>query len=91
MNKQKITRLTLNDLSRLVESTAKRVMTESADQDRNIRYALEILDEMKQSLNAIGQRLYNTPFRKEYGEIYRAIEKLKSNLLNAPYKKRDRK
>ena len=36
MKKQKITRLTLNDLSRLVENTAKRVMKESVDQNREI-------------------------------------------------------
>ncbi len=91
MNKTKPTRLTLNDLSRIVENTTKRIMNESVGQDRNIQYAYEMLDEIKQDLNAIGIRLYKTPFSNEYRKIYTAIERLKSNLLHALYLKGGKK
>ena len=80
MNK-KITRLTLNDLSRLVENTAKRVMKESIDQSREIQLAYKEIQQMGKHLSSIGLRLEGTPFYQQYQRMKDEVVKLNNALI----------
>lgn len=81
MNKQKITRLTMNDLSRLVETTAKRVMKESINQDREIQLAYKEIQQMGKHLSSIGLRLDGTPYYQQYQRIKDEVVKLNNALI----------
>ena len=80
MNK-KITRLTLNDLSRLVENTAKRVMKESIDQSREIQLAYKEIQQMGKHLSSIGLRLDGTPYYQQYQRMKEEMIKLNNALI----------
>ena len=81
MKKQKITRLTLNDLSRLVENTAKRVMKESVDQNREIQLAYKEIQQMGKHLSSIGLRLDGTPYYQQYQRMKDEVVKLNNALI----------
>ena len=81
MNKQKITRLTMNDLSRLVEDTAKRVMKESIDQNREIQLAYKEIQQMGKHLSSIGLRLDGTPYYQQYQRMKDEVVKLNNALI----------
>ena len=81
MNKQKITRLTMNDLSRLVENTAKRVMKESIDQNREIQLAYKEIQQMGKHLSSIGLRLDGTPYYQQYQCMKEEMIKLNNALI----------
>ena len=81
MNKQKITRLTMNDLSRLVETTAKRVMKESINQDREIQLAYKEIQQMGKHLSSIGLRLDGTPYYQQYHRMKDEVVKLNNALI----------
>ena len=81
MNKQKITRLTMNDLSRLVENTAKRVMKESIDQSREIQLAYKEIQQMGKHLSSIGLRLDGTPYYQQYQRMKDELVKLNNALI----------
>lgn len=81
MNKQKIARLTLNDLNRLVESTAKRVMKESINQDREIQLAYKEIQQMGKHLSSIGLRLDGTPYYQQYQRMKDEVVKLNNALI----------
>ena len=81
MNKQKITRLTMNDLSRLVENTAKRVMKESIDQNREIQLAYKEIQQMGKHLSSIGLRLDGTPYYQQYQRMKDEVVKLNNALI----------
>jgi len=81
MNKQKITRLTMNDLSRLVENTAKRVMKESIDQSREIQLAYKEIQQMGKHLSSIGLRLDGTPYYQQYQRMKDEVVKLNNALI----------
>ena len=81
MNKQKITRLTMNDLSRLVETTAKRVMKESIDQNREIQLAYKEIQQMGKHLSSIGLRLDGTPYYQQYQRMKDEVVKLNNALI----------
>lgn len=81
MKKQKITRLTLNDLSRLVENTAKRVMKESVDQSREIQLAYKEIQQMGKHLSSIGLRLDGTPYYQQYQRMKDEMIKLNNALI----------
>ena len=80
MNK-KITRLTMNDLSRLVENTAKRVMKESINQDREIQLAYKEIQQMGKHLSSIGLRLDGTPYYQQYQRMKDEVVKLNNALI----------
>jgi uncharacterized protein YukE len=80
MNK-KITRLTLNDLSRLVENTAKRVMKESIDQSREIQLAYKEIQQMGKHLSSLGLRLDGTPYYQQYQRMKEEMIKLNNALI----------
>ena len=80
MNK-KITRLTLNDLSRLVENTAKRVMKESIDQSREIQLAYKEIQQMGKHLSSIALRLDGTPYYQQYQRMKDEMVKLNNTLI----------
>ncbi len=80
MNK-KITRLTLNDLSRLVENTAKRVMKESIDQSREIQLAYKEIQQMGKHLSSLGLRLDGTPYYQQYQKMKDEVVKLNNALI----------
>ena len=80
-NKQKITRLTMNDLSRLVETTAKRVMKESINQDREIQLAYKEIQQMGKHLSSIGLRLDGTPYYQQYQRMKDEVVKLNNALI----------
>ena len=80
MNK-KITRLTMNDLSRLVENTAKRVMKESIDQNREIQLAYKEIPQMRQHLSSTGLRLDGTPYYQQYQRMKDEVVKLNNALI----------
>lgn len=82
MNKTKPTRLTLNDLSNIVESTVKRVMKESVDQNREIQLAQKELVKMGTALSSIGMRLEGTRYHLQYKRIYDEIVKLNNALIS---------
>ena len=81
MNKQKITRLTMNDLSRLVETTAKRVMKESINQDREIQLAYKEIQQMGKHLSSIGLRLDGTPYYQQFQRMKDEVVKLNNALI----------
>ena len=81
MTKQKITRLTLNDLSRLVENTAKRVMKESIDQNREIQLAYKEIQQMGKHLSSLGLRLDGTPYYQQYQRMKNEMVKLNNALI----------
>lgn len=81
MNKQKITRLTMNDLSRLIENTAKRVMKESIDQNREIQLAYKEIQQMGKHLSSIGLRLDGTPYYQQYQRMKDEVVKLNNALI----------
>ena len=81
MNKQKIARLTLNDLNRLVESTAKRVMKESINQDREIQLAYKEIQQMGKHLSSLGLRLDGTPYYQQYQRMKDEVVKLNNALI----------
>ena len=81
MNKQKITRLTMNDLSRLVETTAKRVMKESINQDREIQLAYKEIQQMVKHLSSIELRLDGTPYYQQYQRMKDEVVKLNNALI----------
>lgn len=81
MNKQKITRLTMNDLSRLVETTAKKVMKESINQDREIQLAYKEIQQMGKHLSSIGLRLDGTPYYQQYQRMKDEVVKLNNALI----------
>ena len=81
MNKQKITRLTMNALSRLVETTAKRVMKESINQDREIQLAYKEIQQMGKHLSSIGLRLDGTPYYQQYQRMKDEVVKLNNALI----------
>ena len=81
MYKQKITRLTMNDLSRLVETTAKRVMKESINQDREIQLAYKEIQQMGKHLSSIGLRLDGTPYYQQYQRMKDEVVKLNNALI----------
>ena len=81
MNKQKITRLTMNDLSRLVETTEKRVMKESINQDREIQLAYKEIQQMGKHLSSIGLRLDGTPYYQQYQRMKDEVVKLNNALI----------
>ena len=81
MNKQKITRLTMNDLSRLVKTTAKRVMKESINQDREIQLAYKEIQQMGKHLSSIGLRLDGTPYYQQYQRMKDEVVKLNNALI----------
>ena len=62
MNNQKIKRLTMNDLSRIVENSVKRVMNESVDMKREIQLAQKELVKMGTALSSVGMRLEGTRY-----------------------------
>ena len=80
MNK-KITRLTLNDLSRLVENTAKRVMKESIDQSREIQLAYKEIQQMGKHFSSLGLRLDGTPYYQQYQRMKEEMIKLNNALI----------
>ena len=81
MNKQKITQLTLNDLSRIVETTAKRVVNESVDQRREIQFAYKEIQQMEKHLSSIGLRLDGTPYYMQYQRMKDEVVKLNNALI----------
>ena len=82
MNNQKIKRLTMNDLSRIVENSVKRVMNESVDMKREIQLAQKELVKMGTALSSIGMRLEGTRYHQQYKRIYDEIVKLNNVLIS---------
>lgn len=82
MNNQKIKRLTMNDLSRIVENSVKRVMNESVDMKREIQLAQKELVKMGTALSSIGMRLEGTRYHLQYKRIYDEIVKLNNALIS---------
>ena len=82
MNEQKIKRLSMNELSRIVENSVKRVISETVDMKREIELAQKELVKMGTALSGIGMRLEGTPYRKQYKRIYDEIVKLNDTLIS---------
>lgn len=81
MNKTKPTRLTLNDLSNIVESTVKRVMKESVDQNREIQLAYKEIQQMGKHLSSLGLRLDGTRYRQLFHNLKDAMITLNNALI----------
>ena len=71
----------MNDLSRLVENTAKRVMKESINQDREIQLAYKEIQQMGKHLSSIGLRLDGTPYYQQYQRMKDEVVKLNNALI----------
>ena len=82
MNKQKIKRLTMNDLSRIVENSINRVINESVDMKREVQLAQKELVKMGTALSSVGMRLEGTPYHRQYKRIYDEIVKLNNALIS---------
>ena len=82
MNKQKIRRLTLNDFSRIVETTAKRVVNEFVDQRKEIQLAYKDVQQMGKHLSSIGLRLDGTPYYIQYQRMKDEVVKLNNALID---------
>ena len=81
MNKQKITRLTLNDLVGLVENTAKRVLTEQIDQSREIQLAYKEIQQMGKHLSSLALRLDGTRYHQLFQNLKDAMITLNNALI----------
>lgn len=79
---KKRTRLTMNDLSRIVEHSVKRVISETVDMKKEILLAQKELVKMGTSLSSIGMRLEGTPYQKQYQRIYDEIVSLNNALIS---------
>ena len=79
---KKITRLTESDLRMMVENSVSKVLRESVDYDREIRFAQKELYKISSNLSSIGMRLEGTQFRDQYKRIYSEIAKLNSALIS---------
>jgi cell fate (sporulation/competence/biofilm development) regulator YlbF (YheA/YmcA/DUF963 family) len=71
----------MNDLSRLVETTAKRVMKESINQDREIQLAYKEIQQMGKHLSSLGLRLDGTPYYQQYQRMKDEVVKLNNALI----------
>lgn len=81
MNKRKTTRLTLNDLSNIVENTVNRVVNESIDQSREIQLAYKELQQMGKHLSSLGLRLDGTRYRQLFNNLKDAMITLNNALI----------
>lgn len=72
----------MNELSRIVENSVKRVISETVDMKREIELAQKELVKMGTALSGIGMRLEGTPYRKQYKRIYDEIVKLNDTLIS---------
>ena len=81
MNKKNIKRLTLNDLSRIVENTAKRIINESVDQNREIQLAYKEIQQMGKHLSSLGLRLDGTRYRQIFHNLKDAMITLNNALI----------
>lgn len=82
MNNQKIKRLTMNDLSRIVENSINRVFNESVDMKREILLAQKELVKMGTALSSVDMRLEGTPYHRQYKRIYDEIVNLNNALIS---------
>ena len=79
---KKRTRLTMNDLSQIVEHSVKRVISETVDMKKEILLAQKELVKMGTALSSIGMRLEGTRYHQQYKMIYDQIVKLNNALIN---------
>ena len=77
---QKIKRLTMNDLNRMVENTVNKVIVES-NYDSEIKIAQKELMKMGSYLSSVGMRLQDTPYRGQYQRIYDEVVNLNNALI----------
>jgi hypothetical protein len=71
----------MNDLSRIVENSVKRVINESVDMKREIQLAQKELVKMGTALSSVGMRLEGTRYHQQYKMIYNEIVKLNNALI----------
>lgn len=78
---KKIIRLTESDLQGIIENSAKRIVKEHANTDREIILAQKELHKMGNSLSSIGLRLEGTKFRKLYLDMRNSMVALNNALI----------
>ena len=78
---KKIKRLSMNELSRIVEDSVNRIVKESIDYEREIRLAQKELVKVGTALSSIGMRLDGTPYSQQYKMIFHELSKLNSALI----------
>ena len=78
---KKRTRLTMNDLSQIVEHSVKRVISETVDMKKEILLAQKELVKMGTALSSIGMRLEGTRYHQQYKRIYDELVKLNNALI----------
>lgn len=79
---KRITRLTEDDLMKVVEDTITNVLSESINSDREIQLAQRELYKISSNLSSIGLRPEGTPFQEQYKRIFQDIVKLNKALIN---------
>ena len=78
---KKIIRLTESDLQGIIENSAKRIVKEHINTDREIALAQKELHKMGNSLSSIGLRLEGTKFRKLYLDMRNSMVALNNALI----------
>ena len=78
---KKIIRLTESDLQGIIENSAKRIVKEHINTDREIALAQKELHKMGNSLSPIGLRLEGTKFRKLYLDMRNSMVALNNALI----------
>lgn len=78
---KKIIRLTESDLQGIIENSAKRIVKEHINTDREIVLAQKELYKMGNSLSSIGLRLEGTKFRKLYLDMRNSLVALNNALI----------
>ena len=78
----KIVRLTENGLQGIIDNTVHRVISESIDYDREIKFAQKELYQISSNLSSIGMRLEGTPYNAQYKRIFQEIAQLNNALIS---------
>ena len=78
---KRIIRLTESELNDIVERSAKRLVKEHIDMDREIQLAYKEVQQMGKHLSSLGLRLNGTNYEPLYQRLKDALIKLNNELI----------
>ena len=78
---KKVIRLTESELNDIVERSAKRLVKEHIDMDREIQLAYKEVQQMGKHLSSLGLRLNGTNYEPLYQRLKDALIKLNNELI----------
>lgn len=78
---KRVIRLTESELNDIVERSAKRLVKEHIDMDREIQLAYKEVQQMGKHLSSLGLRLNGTNYEPLYQRLKDALIKLNNELI----------